>query len=181
VFRQALQEVPKSGEVWCEGARINMNPLGRRFDLNTARRFLDFAIQVPFLFFFSSLLHFFLSFLPFFPSFLSFFLSFLLPLVCFLCGGPSIPHPFTNPSPCSLRRSMGTRLSSTCGWSSFSTGRWTDSRTCSSSASMQTQTTALSGAHARHRLSTGPPRYDTHTDLGTLSPRICSLLSSPLL
>ena len=41
VFKEALQEVPKSGEVWCEGARIAM----RRRNFQAARRYLDFAIQ----------------------------------------------------------------------------------------------------------------------------------------
>jgi len=41
VFKEALQEVPKSGEVWCEGARIAM----RRRNFRAARRYLDFAIQ----------------------------------------------------------------------------------------------------------------------------------------
>jgi len=41
VFQRALREVPKSGEVWCEGARI---ALARR-DFATARKYLDFAIQ----------------------------------------------------------------------------------------------------------------------------------------
>lgn len=41
VFKEALQEVPKSGEVWCEGARIAM----RRGNKADARRFLQFAIQ----------------------------------------------------------------------------------------------------------------------------------------
>ena len=45
VFREALKEVPKSGEVWCEGARICMNPLSSKFDLERARQFLDFAIR----------------------------------------------------------------------------------------------------------------------------------------
>jgi tetratricopeptide (TPR) repeat protein len=45
VFKQALDEVPKSGEVWCEGARIRLNPLSRRFNLQTARQYLDFAIK----------------------------------------------------------------------------------------------------------------------------------------
>ncbi len=26
VFKQALYEIPKSGEVWCEGARLYMDP-----------------------------------------------------------------------------------------------------------------------------------------------------------
>eukprot|EP00624_Nannochloropsis_granulata_P001101 evm.model.NODE_14951_length_11981_cov_14.120358.2 len=45
VLRQALREVPKSGEVWCEGARIHLSPLSRNFDLNLAEKYLDFAIQ----------------------------------------------------------------------------------------------------------------------------------------
>ena len=44
-LRQALEEVPKSGEVWCEGARLHLNPLSRTFDLLIAQRNLDFAIQ----------------------------------------------------------------------------------------------------------------------------------------
>lgn len=45
VFREALDEVPKSGEVWCEGARIRLNPLTNKFNLEKARRYLDFAIK----------------------------------------------------------------------------------------------------------------------------------------
>lgn len=45
MFRRALQQVPKSGEVWCEGARLRLNPLSSQFDLVVARRCLDFAIQ----------------------------------------------------------------------------------------------------------------------------------------
>jgi hypothetical protein len=45
VLRQALGEVPKSGEVWCEGARIHLSPLSRAFDLRKAEQYLDFAIQ----------------------------------------------------------------------------------------------------------------------------------------
>ncbi|EFA76592.1 hypothetical protein PPL_10361 [Heterostelium album PN500] len=41
VFRKALQFVPKSGEVWCEGARIALN----NNNLAEARKFLEFAIQ----------------------------------------------------------------------------------------------------------------------------------------
>jgi tetratricopeptide (TPR) repeat protein len=41
VFHRALTEVPKSGEVWCEGARIAL----RRGNLAEARTFLDYAIQ----------------------------------------------------------------------------------------------------------------------------------------
>jgi len=45
VFQQALLEVPKSGEVWCEGARICLNPHSSCFNLEAARNFLDFAIE----------------------------------------------------------------------------------------------------------------------------------------
>ena len=45
VFQQALLEVPKSGEVWCEGARICLNPFSPCFNLATARNFLNFAIE----------------------------------------------------------------------------------------------------------------------------------------
>jgi tetratricopeptide (TPR) repeat protein len=41
VFQEALREVPKSGEVWCEGARIELT----RGNLAEARKYLDFAIQ----------------------------------------------------------------------------------------------------------------------------------------
>mmetsp|Transcript_11868 Transcript_11868/g.13801 ORF Transcript_11868/g.13801 Transcript_11868/m.13801 type:complete len:1213 (-) Transcript_11868:1358-4996(-) len=45
VFREALKQVPKSGEVWCEGARVHLHPLSPHFDLETASRYLDFGIQ----------------------------------------------------------------------------------------------------------------------------------------
>lgn len=41
VFNAALKEVPKSGEVWCEGARICV----AQCNYKEARRFLDFAVQ----------------------------------------------------------------------------------------------------------------------------------------
>jgi len=41
VFREALMNVPKSGEVWCEGARIALH----QGLLDRARKYLDFAIQ----------------------------------------------------------------------------------------------------------------------------------------
>ena len=37
--------MPKSGEVWCEGARICLNPFSSCFNLENARTFLDFAIE----------------------------------------------------------------------------------------------------------------------------------------
>jgi len=45
VFQQALLEVPKSGEVWCEGARICLNPFSECFNLEAAQNFLDLAIE----------------------------------------------------------------------------------------------------------------------------------------
>lgn len=45
VFNQALKVVPKSGEVWCEGARIRLNPLSKLFNLDEARRYLNYAIK----------------------------------------------------------------------------------------------------------------------------------------
>lgn len=44
-FLLAIQEVPKSGEVWCEGARIRLNPFSRFFDLDKAEEYLNYAIQ----------------------------------------------------------------------------------------------------------------------------------------
>ena len=44
-LRLALSAVPKSGEVWCEGARIHMNPFARTFDIPSARRHLSFATK----------------------------------------------------------------------------------------------------------------------------------------
>lgn len=45
VLRNALQVVPKSGEMWCEGARVRLNPLcADCFDPLEAMRSLSFAI-----------------------------------------------------------------------------------------------------------------------------------------
>ena len=44
VFLCALQYVSKSGEVWCEGARIFMNPMSRHFHPLNAQRCLNFAV-----------------------------------------------------------------------------------------------------------------------------------------
>lgn len=44
-FLLALREVPKSGEVWCEGARLRMNPYSGFYDLEKAEEFLEYAIQ----------------------------------------------------------------------------------------------------------------------------------------
>ena len=45
VFAEALSHVPKSGEVWCEGARLHLNPHSPRFSLTVAHQFLEFALQ----------------------------------------------------------------------------------------------------------------------------------------
>jgi hypothetical protein len=46
VLYRALQVVPKSGEVWCEGARVLLNPLSLDiFDPCQAFKFLSFAIM----------------------------------------------------------------------------------------------------------------------------------------
>jgi hypothetical protein len=45
VFQEAVQEVPKSGEVWCEGARMCMDPTSSSFNPDLARRYLDFALR----------------------------------------------------------------------------------------------------------------------------------------
>ncbi|CAJ1385642.1 unnamed protein product [Effrenium voratum] len=45
-FKKAAQEVAKSGEVWCEGARIFMNPLGPHFNLQRAGKCLEFAVHL---------------------------------------------------------------------------------------------------------------------------------------
>ena len=46
-FNQALREIPKSGEVWCEGARIAMADVAanRNFKIEKAENYLNFAIQ----------------------------------------------------------------------------------------------------------------------------------------
>ena len=44
-FNRALNAVPKSGEVWCEGARIHLNPFSHTFDVDRARRHLFFATK----------------------------------------------------------------------------------------------------------------------------------------
>eukprot|EP00949_MAST-11_sp_MAST-11-sp1_P002065 g2065.t1 len=45
VLRSALDEVPKSGEVWCEAARLHMQPFSEHFDLERAKKYLDFSVQ----------------------------------------------------------------------------------------------------------------------------------------
>lgn len=46
IFHTAIKNVPKSGEVWCEGARICLNPYTPcYFNLKKAHRFLNFAMH----------------------------------------------------------------------------------------------------------------------------------------
>lgn len=44
VFLRALQFVAKSGEVWCEGARLFLNPCSPLFSLQNARYCLNLAV-----------------------------------------------------------------------------------------------------------------------------------------
>ena len=44
VFYGSLQCVSKSGEVWCEGARIYLNPVSKHFHLLNASKCLNYAV-----------------------------------------------------------------------------------------------------------------------------------------
>ena len=46
-FKQAVNEISKSGEVWCEGARLCLtnHPSNPFFDVHMALKYLDFAVQ----------------------------------------------------------------------------------------------------------------------------------------
>ena len=44
VFKKALRHVAKSGEVWCEGGRIYLNPCSRLFSPMNALKCLNYAI-----------------------------------------------------------------------------------------------------------------------------------------
>jgi len=44
-LKKALHAVPKSGEVWCEAARIYLNPFSLSFDVGTSSNYLDFATK----------------------------------------------------------------------------------------------------------------------------------------
>ena len=44
-FYSALEYVSRSGEVWCEGARIFMNPISRHFNPRNAQLCLTFAVS----------------------------------------------------------------------------------------------------------------------------------------
>ena len=41
----AQKNIPKSGEVWCEGARLFSSPLCHKYDLEKAEEYLNIAIQ----------------------------------------------------------------------------------------------------------------------------------------
>ena len=43
-FRLALHRVAESGEVWCEGARVFLNPISKHFNPLNAQRCLNFAV-----------------------------------------------------------------------------------------------------------------------------------------
>ena len=45
IFIEALSQIPKSGEVWNEGAKLCMNPYSICFNLEEAEKYLNFAIQ----------------------------------------------------------------------------------------------------------------------------------------
>ncbi|KAK8885687.1 hypothetical protein M9Y10_041139 [Tritrichomonas musculus] len=45
VLKNAIQAVPKSGEVWCEAARIALNPQTEYFNIQSAKQFLEFAYR----------------------------------------------------------------------------------------------------------------------------------------
>lgn len=45
ILKNAIQAVPKSGEVWCEAARIALNPLTKFFNIQCAKQFLEFAYK----------------------------------------------------------------------------------------------------------------------------------------
>jgi len=42
-LRVAIRAVPKSGETWCEAARLFLNPFNTQFSVERGRRFLEFA------------------------------------------------------------------------------------------------------------------------------------------
>ena len=43
ILKLAIKAVPKSGEVWCEAARIALNPMTKYFNLDAAKQYLEFA------------------------------------------------------------------------------------------------------------------------------------------
>ena len=46
-FKNAVNEISKSGEVWCEGARLFLSnhPANPFFDIDLGIKYLEFAIQ----------------------------------------------------------------------------------------------------------------------------------------
>ena len=44
-FKESSNRIPKSGEVWCEGARIVMNPKHPKYNLDKAKKYLNYAIH----------------------------------------------------------------------------------------------------------------------------------------
>lgn len=46
VFKLAAQEAPLAGEIWCEGARIALDPTSRHFDIDLARTWLLMAMEL---------------------------------------------------------------------------------------------------------------------------------------
>lgn len=46
-FVKSLHEIPKSGEVWCEGGRLHMSQHtnNKYYNLEKAKKYLEFAIQ----------------------------------------------------------------------------------------------------------------------------------------
>lgn len=45
ILKAAIKAVPKSGEVWCEAARIALNPLTPYFNIGNAKQYLEFAYR----------------------------------------------------------------------------------------------------------------------------------------
>eukprot|EP00825_Cyclidium_porcatum_P031062 TRINITY_DN3285_c0_g4_i3.p1 TRINITY_DN3285_c0_g4~~TRINITY_DN3285_c0_g4_i3.p1 ORF type:complete len:338 (-),score=51.24 TRINITY_DN3285_c0_g4_i3:284-1297(-) len=45
IFIQAIHQVPKSGEIWCEGARLCLNPFGSKYNIDQANKFIQFSIH----------------------------------------------------------------------------------------------------------------------------------------
>lgn len=45
VFLEANSKIPKSGEVWCEGARLRMSQISHKYNLDKAEQYLKLAVQ----------------------------------------------------------------------------------------------------------------------------------------
>ena len=46
LFMLAVKHVPKSGEVWCEGSRIYMNPNQSIYSIKEAVKCIDYALKL---------------------------------------------------------------------------------------------------------------------------------------